>query len=843
MYSEVPMAINITFTNGTTTITSTVCYHGVYNNNPFYQDTSHPTVGVAVYVPSTRNRWIVATNDANALIFANDNLNAGVCPKTGWSTCVRAGVVWTITNVQVHDGLDLPDQITTNSELATTLVYNADVLGWVSTTNEYVVLLHPTSPFNRSGQWRFQNRNTILGYYDVKELASEFSYGTIPTGLLNPYNSYNVAVQLDWTTAITSFAFVDPTTYVTTVVSPPLDITFFWPIGRMPDNYVNYIDSLLTGGKTISPTFGTRPGVYTIDEIYDPDDDYGKSELEISRLYVPKIASIVVDNVANPDNPTTYVVISHTTSARGPRTNLKEISGVGTAGNVSPIITITNDICMAFYVNLENAPTRITIDNRLVGLAENAAAYQLSKTDGTIISANIIGTTVNYGSILVIDEDGIKKFDSCYTNYGLNDGDNLILTILDAFNYVIGTMTLLAKEASALSDLQLPSSVIVDLAIGSNQPYNGGMYLLTTQQVNELAIFPQLVYGDGSKENLTCNTTSSQTYTIVEGEALVYGLLDIPTEEDLENPGTDLLVEGTYEIMFKYYIPRNTFLDEGMVTGSDVNGPFITKTVNLYVVNDLNLIVDSNISKLVLVPTVEVSDTDPYDSVPLLTGEYGVIAYFNDGSDPAILKSVAGQDSNLTVTPVVDGLITTYTLTYGSYTQTVAVRSNIRQERHISCFDIKYSDSEVTYTPETGLNILAFGTPLSEATEASLSMPTQIYYNIATFVNLLYTQNSPPEYGGAVVTPTHYAIRLPNANTNVAGAFDYATGYIPLDDYFNEFQDITSEGLDNLKLTFGAYDELRTVVVEFYKYNEGTGEYVPLYGSPLQLGVYRLIQT
>lgn len=822
MVYSTPLYLKLRMENvggGGTIVTTELWYGGEYNSHPMF---IAPGSKRSMIFSKQDNMWVFL-HQTFAQKFANASDPGRRPPMKGWSTYQDPVLGPRKVTITEMVSCELPTQIVFSQQTFGNMNFNSTIVGWVSEVDDYTVLLHPTSPFNRSSDWKLQSRDMVLGRAAIDE-SGTYTECLPPKTYTNPYNNTLVIGTCNYT-APTSILFTDPVTYPTTVLSGPLQTPSFYPLSDAKQSYAAYVEDLTTGGLTISPVIGTKPSIYNMRDIYNPNEDYGKTETQIAQLHVPKIGSIIVDMDANATNPPVYVVTHLVSTSKGPECVMVPING--TASQVDPVIKVTNDICMAFYVDNNDGPSMVSIDAKLIGLAENAASYRLLNSSNQIISALLSLDTVTYGTIPVIEIGGVKQFQSCFTNYALHDGDALNLQILDSQDYLISVIPLVAKSAYTLSDLQLPSSVIIDLEVFSNQQYNDGFYLTRNQNPNDLYLLPKLLYGDGSKEVLSLFTTSTGTFTIVDGSVILYNMNSVDTSEDGED---------VYTLLFKYYIPRNAFLSDSVATGSDENGSFISRTYSLYIL-DSEPSAESGIAAVSLIPS---TGTDLYLDMPspsseisALTQYYSVIAYMKDGSTPVILKSVNGVDPSLNVITSIHprgARGANYAVTVGSYSTEFTVEASSQIDvverypyRHV--FLISHG-----YFPPTLTIWLTIGVGGFLEIDDSGLIP-----NPAAFLNVFYnTHPKVPMYGGSYVTPTHFSLRLPDTNEDPERAFAKATGYIPLANFSNRSNmPLTSEGYAgfmNMRVHPGEQD-IVIATMEFYNYSGGV--YIPLYGVPV----------
>jgi hypothetical protein len=807
MLYNIPLSVVVTTTaHGL----QTLLYCGHIGNKPSYNTGGSSTVA-NMYWDAVNSYWIHSNNNRSW----KNPADTPIPPLTGWSPVAHedSGIATSDTlTVSGRDSLEMPPTLVSTIINRGNFTFDPTVVGWISDTDRFLVLLHPTSPFNLSNKWKYQSKDSVLGYATFEDLSPKYR---VPTTVYSVYSGTDIITTFTYTST-TSGALVE------TVANPASNLLgYVAPINlanlKRASSYTLYTTNLLSGGRSLTPITPNRPGVYNITEIYDPLEDYGKSPAEISKLFVPLPGSIVIDITSTPGKPSLYVVETVAHTAQGPQCILNEFSNQNVAATQSPTYNLASDIAMLFYTQVSGQPTTLSIDNKLEVLAENASKYRILRSNGSVISAMVANNTVMYGDIEITTVNDIPVLTQCVTNYAIVEGDVLTLQVLDNYGGLITELNLLAKPASVLSDLHLPSSVIVDLVIESNQDLNGGFYLLQNQSIDDLMLTPRLIYGDNSIENLSLSTNSGQVY-VIDGGVLTYGFdaLDSSAAH-----GT------TYTLGFKYYIPRNAFLDATVTENDDINGPYIFKEYTVTIVNINSL---SDISKLSIVPSLD--DVTWGDTEYTFQPDVSILAYLKSMDVPVTLRgSIAGASSYLHVAATDAGPARTYTLSYngplGTFNQVSTLRRNTTVADPLASpvFTLADAESMLLYGGVAPGNIspIPLVTLQTVNAQAVFSIESSIANTVNKFLDTFYYNANPPAVGNTIPVPTHFRIKYPNIDGG-SNMFKVASNYVQVASFAANIT--TVAGLPALPNTSG-----QIFVLEFYRFVDGV--YETLYGVPV----------
>ena len=289
--------------------------------------------------------------------------------------------------------------------------------------------------------------------------------------------------------------------------------------------------------------------VYPLSRIYDPDVD--GTDVSASGKIVPEVCSQIVDDTTGLHNQL------YTVTAVDPETY--KVTMVPTAivmtedGQPDRVLSYGNDIYMLYYATVAITDstgtiirlTRLVIDNKLAFFGHHGAQYELIRTaaDGTktVVSQNFDTTNTPTGTRVPVVETavpGVRKCVNCYSYATFEDGEQIALYIYDAAGILIATVQLITKEALILNELTDGSNPIVGFDIVANQMLDGEIILYTHQNKEELALYPQITYADGTTQIVSIDGVSG----------FLYGLEDVSTEYS----------GATFTLTAKYYISDDT---------------------------------------------------------------------------------------------------------------------------------------------------------------------------------------------------------------------------------------------------------------------------------------------
>ena len=336
---------------------------------------------------------------------------------------------------------------------------------------------------------------------------------------------------------------------------------------------------------TISIYGEDQARVYPLTRIYDPDVD-GKDPSASGKI-VPEVCSQIVDDTTGLHNQL------YTVTAVDPETY--KVTMVPTAivmtedGQPDRILSYGNDIYMLYYATVAITDstgaiirlTRLVIDNKLAFFGQHGAQYELIRTasDGTttIVSQHFDTTNTPTGTRVPVVETavpGVRKCVNCYSYATFEDGEQIELRIYDAAGILIAIVQLITKKALILAELDDGVNPITGFDIVANQMQDGDIILYTNQNKDELALYPQITYADGTTQVVSIDGVSG----------FLYGLEDVST----------LYPGASYILTAKYYITDD--VPSTIAEGEGVRYLACTKTVR--VVNTSKY----SISKISVIP-------------------------------------------------------------------------------------------------------------------------------------------------------------------------------------------------------------------------------------------------
>lgn len=321
---------------------------------------------------------------------------------------------------------------------------------------------------------------------------------------------------------------------------------------------------------TISIYGEDQARVYPLTRIYDPDVD-GKDPSASGKI-VPEVCSQIVDDTTGLHNQL------YTVTAVDPETY--KVTMVPTAivmtedGQPDRILSYGNDIYMLYYATVAITDstgaiirlTRLVIDNKLAFFGQHGAQYELIRTasDGTttIVSQHFDTTNTPTGTRVPVVETavpGVRKCVNCYSYATFEDGEQIELRIYDAAGILIAIVQLITKKALILAELDDGVNPITGFDIVANQMQDGDIILYTNQNKDELALYPQITYADGTTQVVSIDGVSG----------FLYGLEDVST----------LYPGASYILTAKYYITDD--VPSTIAEGEGVRYLACTKTVRI----------------------------------------------------------------------------------------------------------------------------------------------------------------------------------------------------------------------------------------------------------------------
>lgn len=321
---------------------------------------------------------------------------------------------------------------------------------------------------------------------------------------------------------------------------------------------------------TVSLYGEDQPRVYPLTRIYDPDI-HGKDP-EASGKIIPEVSSQIVDDTRGLHNQL------YTVTAVDPVTY--KVTMVPTAIVVTDeaqpdrVLSYGNDVYMLYYATVVITDsegtivrlTRLVIDNKLAFFGHHGAMYELVRTneDGTktVVSQNFDTSNNPTGPRVPVVETavpGVRKCVNCYSYADFKDGELIALYIYDASGILITVVQLVTKKALILNELTDSTNPIVAFDLVANQMLDGDIILYTHQNKEELALYPQITYADGTTQVVTIDNVSG----------FLYGLEDVKTD----------FAGAEFTLTAKYYIADD--VPSTIAHGEGVRFLVCSKTVRI----------------------------------------------------------------------------------------------------------------------------------------------------------------------------------------------------------------------------------------------------------------------
>ncbi len=577
-----------------------------------------------------------------------------------------------------------------------------------------------------------------------------------------------------------------------------------------------------------SVLFGERAaGVYLKSEIYDPE--LGTSP-DVSGKIVPAVGSMVVDDTVGLHNQVYVVTAVNQLTYKA--TLVPATFVVDAEAQVDRVLSYGNDIFMIYFssvtknvsgsnVNL----TRLIVDNKLSLFGKHAATYQLIKIDDDgneeIISRKYIAGTDNQlipdgTSIEMLNTgvEGIRKCDGCYTDVELTEGEEIRCDVYTAGGIIIAQIKLIAKKAHLLNETIDTANPIVGMFVkGTQQTSEGDLFLIQGQQIDELGIYVDLKYKDGSTNSVA-----------IDGRrGFCYGLETV----------TSGIIGSEFEIIVKYYLSNSD------ATGTIESGSIEENTMTKYIVKTAKIKIVSGekdiISKVSPIPVWNASERKwnlkflRYRDGRLQSPYVG-----SNSADPEFVSIVSGfngttfntqQDVTISYKEIVNNLGSTANRTQRFF---IELRDKTVPTTGYNNWLIKdSSDAIVSYGDYTGNHVRP---RIKYVNNSGYFIPGDVFAAntsqtaVEVFLENFYYNANPPKRADETMAPepTHFRVKLADENgtplTRVA---------IPIEDFANNLNIITGNNDENYLIG-------TTVVVEFLReIDSATCEY--LYGVPVDV--------
>jgi len=531
-----------------------------------------------------------------------------------------------------------------------------------------------------------------------------------------------------------------------------------------------------------------RPDILFLQEIYDPDDP------ENSGIVVPTVGSLICHA---PGSSIYYSVTAvHEITHKCILTPLRVMASIDD-GSITSVIDYTNSKFFVFYDDRVN-PVKLNIDSLLVIFGMDNVEYLLKRKH--LISGVFETVSYYYDSdgnfngnkvpLKPYGVNGAKYCSNCHTPLTLVDNDNLILEIYDSAGTMSASVSMFAKRAAILNDLDI-EPVIIDFQLNSPQTSGELLYLYERQDVSQLMIEPTLVYSNG--------------YTAIvpvdNQRCYLYGIEDLITS----HPGL------RQTVMCKYFLALS---QQATNVLDDRHGRYVTVEKDI-VIWSRDTLFSSKVSAI----PIWNANTGMYNlRFYLYTTDRNTVHDITDRT--TILTTFVGNDYNteqlVTVSVDLQDLFSLDASTVHVQNIWIRLKPYGTLERYI----IKDSTNDaLAYGVESAL----FRRPVIryDSTLTQYFIPSSVFANTGAFIDAFYTKARPlfnPSIEPNAPVPTHFTIRDAYTKNTILPA------PVPIAQYNQAFNLVSINGV-------GAYLN-KTVVVEFLIH---TTTYAIVYGVPVDV--------
>lgn len=564
--------------------------------------------------------------------------------------------------------------------------------------------------------------------------------------------------------------------------------------------------------------------VYDYTNVYDPEVD--GADPSRSGKIIPALRSIVVDNrtsdwkvlIVESVDPVTYKC----TYRDFPYKVIDKRSTIYNHGN---------DVFMLYFDDRPK-PTRLIVDAKLVLFGSNISKYKLLMPDSQGVMRPISVATIQQATgtenvvstINVVDVtdqyvDSVRRCSECYTTVPLRNGDLVTLELIDANGTVVAEVELVARRSTVLNSIGAQNTIVGFSAV-ANQTVttkDNGVYwyVYRGQSVNELSIFPEIKFSDGT----------SVLTPIDNNVCFAYGLDTV----DTDTVGVD------HDILIKYFV-NNSYtvsdnaLNSGGVTVVGGNRRVLTTLHKLRVVDRPV----SEISKLSVIPVWNSAgyynlkffgystkrDTIKDFSDTIMTISNGVPkirdSVLKSGSfNPTMFRTKQTFSVELTLELPLGGT-TTYSQTFSIVLKNPATVPENTGDGREFWYIVDPSNSELIY----GRDGIDYSRPAIyyDGAHGNHYISTGEFGTEESFLDAYYRFAGPPTIEGTatLTTPTHFQVRTPGGTT--------LTGLIPVSSYSSSF----------VLESAGVLISSGTVIVDFL-YCPAGGTPAIIYGVPVTI--------
>lgn len=542
-----------------------------------------------------------------------------------------------------------------------------------------------------------------------------------------------------------------------------------------------------------------RPGLYDINDIYDPDNPpLNPSEGKI----VPVVGSVITAAGG------TLYYVTAVAAAPSYKATLVPCNIVVTDQDASKQVSIVDygNNTLRIYQDTRNSPTRLQPSLRMGVRGITPATYQLIKDRGTenetVISryydtdGDFISTQIPMIQVLTDSDQpaNLAYGQACHTLDTLVEDTKLDMVVYDDHGAEVASISAFVRNSAILNEAPGYQPKITSIYLVATQERgNNEFFLQENQDPDSLNVQVWLGYDDGNQVQVTVDSQ----------KCFMYGLEDfVASWQGLRQ-----------EIMVKYYLSDGELVDPLLTDTS-----FITATYAIVVVpNDV-------------LAGVKIS-TIPYWSI--VNSRYQ-LQYFMYTTDRDVIEDVTPYVT------IYDGAFVG--TQYGTYqTMTLSLDLNEVDPATYPESTIHYQTVSIQLQPiASTTRYIIRDTPSSEqvyGVDSTLTprpvirydtvlekyfVPSTVFLDSDTFIESFYTKATPPfdpDTEEGPVAPTHFTIR------DVLSSAAVIAAPIAIADYDSAWSVIGTPA-DRF---VGA-----NVVVEFL-YDAGGGNYLKLYGAPVDV--------
>ena len=255
-----------------------------------------------------------------------------------------------------------------------------------------------------------------------------------------------------------------------------------------------------------------RPDSCFVDQIYDPDrDGFPHDDMAV---VIPNEGALAIDRN---DGFAAYVVTYvHPVTFKSTLEPIRILQG---EDDVIEILSYGNDKFMLYYDD-RTRPTKLIVDAKLRLFGSGLAEYRLVRTSAAgeeeIISL-YMQSNENYSGdriplTTVLPGTAVKQATNCHTLHQIETGEVVKMEVYDHLGLLSVVVHLFVKKATILNDLASSTDIITGFEATANQMDGDDFYIYQKQDLSQLVISPELIYSDGTSEQLTIDNISCFLY-------------------------------------------------------------------------------------------------------------------------------------------------------------------------------------------------------------------------------------------------------------------------------------------------------------------------------------------